>query len=101
MTWPPRWYERLPKDWQEVVDQLGHVGIGGGPAAVIGGTMLLACPPWASGLAGAAVGCVAMAVYEAIQNLGDKNNDLRDLRLDLGVGCSAAISVGVLVASFG
>ena len=101
MTWPPKFYEKLPKDWQEVVDQLGHVLIGGGPAALVGGTMLLAAPPLAAGIAGTAVGCVTMLVYEAIQNIGDLENDLRDLGLDLGVGCGAALIVGVLVWSFG
>lgn len=97
----PGWYERAPKWAQKVVDQLGHVGIGGGPAALVGGTMLLATPAWAAGLAGAVVGCLTMGVYEAVQNIGDDDNDYADMTLDLGVGCGAAVIVGVLIAVCG
>lgn len=56
----PGWYERLP-DWgQDVVDQLGHVLIGGVPAALFGGPCLLALPAWSSGLVGAIAGAFAM-----------------------------------------
>lgn len=101
MTWPPRWYERLPKPWQKVVDQIGHVLIGGGPAALVGGLCLLALPAWASGLVGAIVGSFTMGCYELAQNVGDKDNDYEDMAIDLSVGISAACVVGTLVSVLG
>lgn len=97
----PGWYERLPKAAQKVVDQLGHVGIGGGPAALVGGLCLLALPAWVSGVIGAAVGALAMGAYELAQNVGDRDNDLEDMAVDLSVGISAACVVGTLIAALG
>ena len=81
----PGWYQRLPKSWQKVVDQIGHVGIGGAPAALIGGLCLLALPAWVSGVIGAAIGVSAMGAYELAQNVGDDDNDLEDMAIDLAV----------------
>lgn len=97
----PGWYERLPKPAQKTLDQLGHVGIGGGPAALVGGLCLLALPAWASGLTGAAVGAATMGAYELAQNVGDRDNDYRDMAVDLAVGILSAIVVGALIAAFG
>lgn len=97
----PRWYEQLPKTAQKTVDQIGHVGIGGGPAALVGGLCLLALPAWASGLVGAIAGAFTMGCYELAQNVGDDDNDYADMAVDLSVGISAACVVGTLVAGFG
>lgn len=101
MGWPPPGYERLPKWGQKVVDQIGHVLIGGGTAALVGGLCLLALPAWASGLVGAIAGAFTMGCYELVQNLGDDDNDYADMAVDLSVGISAACVVGTLVAAFG
>ncbi len=97
----PGWYRRLPKWGQDLADQLGHVLIGGGPAALVGGLCLLALPAWASGLVGAIAGAFAMGCYELAQNLGDDDNDLEDMAVDLAVGISSAMVVGTLVAALG
>lgn len=97
----PGWYERLSKAAQQVVDQIGHVLIGGGPAALVGGLCLLALPAWASGLVGAIAGAFTMGCYELAQNLGDDDNDFEDMAVDLAVGISAACVVGTLIAAFG
>lgn len=99
--WPPRGYERLPKWSQKVVDQIGHVGIGGGPAALVGGLCLLGLSSGVSGAIGAAVGVLAMGAYELAQNLGDRDNDYADMALDLSVGITSALVVGGLIAGFG
>jgi hypothetical protein len=97
----PEWYDRLPKWGQDVVDQIGHVGIGGGPAAVVGGLCLLALPAWASGLVGAIAGAFTMGAYELAQNLGDDDNDFEDMGVDLAVGISSAMVVGTIIAGLG
>lgn len=93
----PGWYKRLPKWAREVVDQLGHTLIGGGPAALIGGLCTLALPAWASGLIGAIAGSFAMGMYELVQNIGDSANDYLDMAIDLAVGISTAICVGLII----
>lgn len=93
----PKWYRRLPKWGQDLVDQLGHVGIGGVPAAVLGGCLLTILPAGWSGLIGAIAGALTMGLYETIQNVGDWDNDYEDMALDLSVGVSAAVLVGILV----
>ncbi len=97
----PEWYEALPERAQDVVDQLGHVLIGGGPAALVGWLCLLALPAWASGIVGAIAGAFAMGCYELVQNLGDHDNDLEDMAIDLSVGISAAMVVGTIIAAVG
>lgn len=93
----PTWYEALP-DWaQDVIDQLGHVAIGGLPASLVGGISQIWLDGGWAGLIGGAVGAVTMGIYELVQNVGDQVNDYADMALDLAVGIGSAVLVGLII----
>ena len=90
----PRWYQRLPRWGQKLVDQLGHGGIGGGTAAIFGGLALLGLSGEWAGAVGAASGSLAMGAYELAQNVGDTDNNYADMAIDLVVGVGSAVAIG-------
>ncbi len=74
-----KWYDDLPKVWQEVVDQAIHFGLG----------FLLGCfSPITS--------ITVAVVYEAFQNWGDENNDYLDMATDLLVWTLGAVAASLV-----
>lgn len=96
----PDWYEALPRWAQKAVDQIGHVGIGGGTAGLAGGLASIWLSGGWAGLLGGSVGSLAMGLYELIQNVGDAVNDIKDMATDLAFGIGSAILVGLVIWAF-
>lgn len=72
-----RWYEELPKVWQEVIDQTLHFGLG----LVVGGFSPL-------------LSIVVCLAREWFQNYGDDDNDAIDMLTDI-----TSWTLGAIVAS--
>lgn len=73
-----KWYDDLPKVWQEVVDQAIPFSLG-----------------FLIGAFSPVVSIVVAVVYEAFQNWGDGDNDYLDMATDLSVWTLGAIAASL------
>lgn len=84
----PRWYRNLSNEWQEVVDQAFHFGLG----FVLSTPLAL----FDLDLVGILVSVGVAIVREVIQNWGDDDNNYVDMATDLTSWAIGAIAASLV-----
>ncbi len=97
----PKWYARLPKPVQKLVDQVAHAAIGAAIAGLVGGLSRLKLSPLWAAVAGASASVLGAVVYELVQNLGDESNNVADAILDSSVWSLGGAAVGLTIWGVG
>lgn len=93
----PKWYARLPKPVQKLVDQAFHALAGAAISGLVGGVSSIWLDGWLAGLIGALVGSAAGGIREAVQNLGDRENNTLGNWIDFAVWSAASVAIGLIV----
>lgn len=93
----PDWYEALPRWARKVVDQVLHALAGAGISGLVGGISSIWLDGWLAGSIGAVVSMAAGGIREAVQNIGDENNDHAGNWLDFGVWAIAGVVIGAVI----